>query len=514
MSELEQKLLDAIRAAPDDDAPRLVYADWRAERGDEARAELVRLQLQRARLPAWEAEQVRLDLRERALLEANGMRWRRAELPLLDRARWGRFARGFVGRVAFDDLDALKAYAEACLAATVLHSVAVPWGTRAEWVDVPRLPGLRELTLYGELLSDGDVDGLVESGLLDGVRALNLVESQIEDAALERLLASPHLGRLEALRLPHHLLTSVGPLVRASLPSLVELDLSSPTFDEFGSGGPDGSGLDDVAMVELAGWAGLARVRSLDVSGNVVGADGLRALLSSPYAAGLRELRIRAVVEEGERMPLRVLRAATAPELETLTLQGELDVAGAEQLGQASCLGSLRALELHYVREVEAGAMQALTRAPWFERLQVLDCTGGGSGLDLLQGVIERGRLLHTLRIAHGYSWGARGLEMVEQLGHSPASNRLLTLDLSHDGLGDRVAARLAEATGLANLQALLVRDHFGFDPASQERFVASPLGRRLVSLELASPSHLDRLPRPIPEALERGMYTGPLSEL
>ncbi|MEZ4237102.1 MAG: TIGR02996 domain-containing protein [Myxococcota bacterium] len=34
MPDLDERLLDAVRAAPDDDAPRLVYADRLLERGD------------------------------------------------------------------------------------------------------------------------------------------------------------------------------------------------------------------------------------------------------------------------------------------------------------------------------------------------------------------------------------------------------------------------------------------------------------------------------------------------
>ncbi|HVK11359.1 MAG TPA: TIGR02996 domain-containing protein [Gemmataceae bacterium] len=41
--------LATIRAAPDDDAPRLVYADWLDEHGDGARAEFIRVQCELAR---------------------------------------------------------------------------------------------------------------------------------------------------------------------------------------------------------------------------------------------------------------------------------------------------------------------------------------------------------------------------------------------------------------------------------------------------------------------------------
>lgn len=40
-----QSLLDAVLAAPDDDLPRLIYADWLDERGETAMANFIRIQL-------------------------------------------------------------------------------------------------------------------------------------------------------------------------------------------------------------------------------------------------------------------------------------------------------------------------------------------------------------------------------------------------------------------------------------------------------------------------------------
>ena len=65
-------LLEFIVANIDDDTPRLAYADWLQENGQDARAEFVRVQVERARLPAWDAAQVRLRLREAKLLEEHG----------------------------------------------------------------------------------------------------------------------------------------------------------------------------------------------------------------------------------------------------------------------------------------------------------------------------------------------------------------------------------------------------------------------------------------------------------
>src|SRR5438270_10839960 len=47
----EQSFLQAIYAAPEDDAVRLVYADWLEDQGQAARAEFIRVQIQRARTP-------------------------------------------------------------------------------------------------------------------------------------------------------------------------------------------------------------------------------------------------------------------------------------------------------------------------------------------------------------------------------------------------------------------------------------------------------------------------------
>jgi uncharacterized protein (TIGR02996 family) len=66
----EAAFLAAIRAAPADLAPRLVYADWLDERGD-PRGELIRIEEQMRALPAfadrfWELKPRRNELRQRA----------------------------------------------------------------------------------------------------------------------------------------------------------------------------------------------------------------------------------------------------------------------------------------------------------------------------------------------------------------------------------------------------------------------------------------------------------------
>ena len=107
-------LWTAIRAHPDDDTPRLVYADWLQERGEEERAEFIRVQIELERLKAdprkGRKQRAPLEAREKALLDAYREEWlapfvkvvtrvKRRESRELIRNWVGQmpFSRGFLG---------------------------------------------------------------------------------------------------------------------------------------------------------------------------------------------------------------------------------------------------------------------------------------------------------------------------------------------------------------------------------------------------------------------------------
>src|SRR5262245_6067687 len=66
-----EPFLRAICQAPDDDAPRLVFADWLDENGDPGRAEFIRLQIRFAREP----DAVDAEPRWKELFNANWRSW-------------------------------------------------------------------------------------------------------------------------------------------------------------------------------------------------------------------------------------------------------------------------------------------------------------------------------------------------------------------------------------------------------------------------------------------------------
>src|SRR6516162_2062254 len=92
-----QGFLQAIIESPDDDTPRLVFADWLDDHDQPQRAEFIRVQIERARLSEDDAKQSELRERENSLLETCREAWLEP-IPACMR-EFARFRRGFVERV-------------------------------------------------------------------------------------------------------------------------------------------------------------------------------------------------------------------------------------------------------------------------------------------------------------------------------------------------------------------------------------------------------------------------------
>jgi uncharacterized protein (TIGR02996 family) len=71
----EQALLAAVIASPDDDLPRLVYADWLDDHGQPERAEFIRVQVERSKLSATDSLFAELRARETKLLKKYKKLW-------------------------------------------------------------------------------------------------------------------------------------------------------------------------------------------------------------------------------------------------------------------------------------------------------------------------------------------------------------------------------------------------------------------------------------------------------
>lgn len=165
----EAALLAAIAESPDDDGPRLVYADLLAERGDNERAELIQMQLERARTGKWPPSR-----REGALIAANAEQWLAPILPVVQKRSWT-FVRGFLESVT------LVARRRGVLRSVVGHPL---------WATVRR----------ASVTADGDVSAILVDPVL---RNLIAVDVRRSPSTLRSLLGSDAAIReLHGLFLP------------------------------------------------------------------------------------------------------------------------------------------------------------------------------------------------------------------------------------------------------------------------------------------------------------------------
>ena len=330
--------LRAVLADPDDDAPRLVYADWLEERGD-PRGEFIRLQCAAAALPAGDPRATRLLGRARKLLERHFRAWlgglRSWMGPChLDRAGYVveeetpgpdlgpattrvkcRFRRGFVEEVRIGGGAAVARFAAAAPAVFA----AAP---------VRRLAFHPDYTCSTGYHVHGPLDVAPLAGLSELIRldTLELVGCGITPAGFAALAGSPHLARLELLNLRGTPIGSVGLAALGGAPladRLTTLKLEGdalrdpedriwPSWRPFVIGPAVGA----LARTRLP-----ARLRGLGLSHGEIGDRGASALAGSPYLAGLVALDLsdNRIGDAGARA------LAGSPSLERLT---KLDLFG------------------------------------------------------------------------------------------------------------------------------------------------------------------------------------------
>ncbi len=217
-------LLSVILAQPDEDVPRLVYADWLDENGtapDRARAEFVRVQIALAgvgptEMVPWNKPVVEQRGCEKRLLAAHGANWlaplRAPGGPLQSEATHGQFRRGFV---------------------EVVWMPAAWFTVRAE-VLFARVP-VRELRVTRTTVEE--LAALVANGQFPRLTALDLSDRRLGDSVARVLTRRPAAAALTRLRLRGCGLTDAGACRLADADfdwPLQELDVSLNPLSPFG----------------------------------------------------------------------------------------------------------------------------------------------------------------------------------------------------------------------------------------------------------------------------------------
>ncbi len=233
-------LLASILSHPDEDTPRLAYADWLQENDDPDRGEFIRLEVELAHTPPSTEENERrrqLLLSRRAeLLKLHRLQWLG---PFLPHAREPSFERGFI------------------------HSLDVPAHTflqHAErWFAITPLMRVKFTTcLFRDSITHNYAmctEPLFTSSLLAKLGVIDLEQCLLTTADILRLAQCPDLSRLKELTLARNEIRTEG-------------------------------------AIAIAGMRQLIALESLDLVGNGIADAGAKAIAQSPYLGGLKELRM------------------------------------------------------------------------------------------------------------------------------------------------------------------------------------------------------------------------------
>lgn len=275
-ADVGEALFQSILAEPEDDATRLVYADWLEEHGGEegqARAEFIRVQVELAKAGEDDPRVKKLRAREKALWAEYREEWLKT-LPAHLRKRYVRFQRGFFEELNWPARSWAKHGAK-LFGENPIYRVRLPEGVNrhevGDLVVLPYLERARVLSLEGCTLHEPlkTLQILFGTPFLSGLRRLVLRDCGITSRELGVLTASPLLGRLR------------------------ELDLADNDV------GPKGAQL-------LAESPAAVNLRQLNLANNPVGDGGAKALALSPHLGGLTRLDLRGVLlGEGTKAALR-----------------------------------------------------------------------------------------------------------------------------------------------------------------------------------------------------------------
>lgn len=207
-------LLAAVRASPDEDAPRLVLADWLQDQPDPGlrdRGEFIHLQVMHDQLPA---DDPRREVYHR---QWDKILHRRFDLwigPLMDLVSTWTFQRGFFHLTSRGE----KLFLPDVQEALVPHAC---WVERLGTfhLDSPSLhllarcsllPCLTALTLAANPITLADFEDLLAAPALAGLVRLSLARCRLVPQCMEALARCPYLGKLRFLDLSGNRLGDAG----------------------------------------------------------------------------------------------------------------------------------------------------------------------------------------------------------------------------------------------------------------------------------------------------------------
>lgn len=386
-----EELLRAVCDAPDDDGPRLVFADWLEANGQEYEARLIRRQCDLAKLdeydPAWRFAWNR----ERDWISARLSKIDKPALP--PGLKWPPFAhrRGFLWRL---DCDAPRTLAEEMprlVRRAPIQSVGISARCETEMAAIANAPWFSQISTLEMTLGECGrqaISALASSNSASSLRTLSFRHAGIGREGLEALVDSELLGRVRDLGLAENFFVEHGaPLGKALAGigpwALASLDLASNRM------GPD-------VLDAIASGCSFPSLTRLDLSDNPLGVAGIHALsrLAAPSLAWLRLAAtkpglpgVRSIAEATSSASLRALELAS----------NQLGPVAMRELAASPHLSGLTYLGLSHNPIGDRGA--AILASGGFDRLRSLDLSGTAIGEVGVRAILDSKSLAGLLNL-------------------------------------------------------------------------------------------------------------------
>ncbi len=454
---LGNDLFQAILDDPENDAPRLIYADWLEENGDPARAEFIRVQCEMARLDEYDPQRIDFRCRADVLLRKHRKEWTKGIPKHINKYR---FERGFLYHIRMPLSRFLSSARSIFRKFPTVQSLGTYKidGRVEALANLPESSRLRELQLGtsdapDEVFRSEDHISLHKSPYLLNLRALDLCNCKLDDMDVAQLRNCR--GTLGVQRL-----------------------------------GLGSNGISKYGIQILAAWDQLLTTTHLDLRQNAFGNEGIAELVDSDRISNLVSLELgwQWSLHDLENLAT-VANSPNLTKLRRLQWEGSSALSGDGLLAVLNAPGLSNMVHLGFFRSrFGIGAAKALAACPNTNRLRELNLDQCGVTNQEMEFLAEsrylsnltvlsldnnyHSSLTGTKVISHGAFSNLRELRLqrshmrdadVEALVNSPVVAQLRSLDLNGIHISAyKTASAFLESEYLSNLVELKVNaNHF-----------------------------------------------------
>ncbi len=273
-----EALSKAILANPDDDLPRLVYADWLEENGKADTAAFIRVQCELTRLPMWDPLWIRCHLLDKSWLTGRNKSPSTPVAPPGFRWSGDRYRRGFPCRVRVPQPTVAAVNADGLFRTAPVDCYLFDMPTRRDITPLfeqPTAANIRRVEFNQGGLGPDHLRPLIDSPHAHGITALQFEFRAVGEQGLRAVLVSPVAGQLRELCLRSNFFRQWDdPLLTAfqgvQLPQLESLTLANEE-------------LTASSLRRLLDSADLPRLHDLSVGVFSLREEGMRLLTSQGH---------------------------------------------------------------------------------------------------------------------------------------------------------------------------------------------------------------------------------------